>query len=431
VLAVAAASPTPALAASVTDPGATTTRVSVGSAGQADSASAGPSLSAHGRYVAFYSEADNLVPGDANGWEDVFVRDRLAGTTRLVSLSPAGTQFNGPSLFPSISADGRLVVWESISIAPDGSSTDDVFIRDLVEGITSQVSVGIGGREPNGRSGKPHISADGRYVAFESTASNLVRGDTNGVSDVFVRDLTTGAITRVSVGAGGQANAAAGQAAISADGRFVTWSSTASNLVAGDTNHALDVFLRDRLNGVTRRMSVSTTNVQGNGDSGMGGSAISADGRYVAYSSTASNLAPNDTNGSADVFVRDRATGVTKRISLTSDGRQGNRESGHDLRIGMSADGRFVAYTSLASNLVPNDANGHTPDVFVRDRRTGATSLISRATSGEQGSQESINPVFSADGLHVAFESEATNLVTDADTNEAQDVFMRDAPFTG
>jgi Tol biopolymer transport system component len=343
--------------------------VSVASDGtQGNSHSGSPSISADGRYVAFASYASNLVPGDTNGVMDVFVHDRLTGQTTRVSVASDGTQGNGESRYPSISADGRYVAFMSYAsnlVPGDTNGKADVFVHDRLTGQTTRVSVASDGTQGNGDSwGWPSISADGRYVAFESSASNLVPGDTNGRADIFVHDRLTGQTTRVSVASDGtQGNNSSVWPSISADGRYVAFMSYASNLVPGDTNGALDIFVHDRLTGQTTRVSVASDGTQGNGYSW--DSSISADGRYVAFESWASNLVPGDTNGKQDIFVHDRLTGQTTRVSVASDGTEGNNNSGWP---SISADGRYVAFHSDASNLVPGDTNGRA-DVFVAMRQ--------------------------------------------------------------
>jgi Tol biopolymer transport system component len=352
----------------------------------------------------------------------------LAGTTRQVSTSSTGVPGNSFSLNPSISADGRYVAFDSRStnFGPNSSRiVYNVYRKDLLTGQLTRVSVALAGQLPDGDSQHASISADGTKVAFVSFATNLVRGDTNDTGDVFVRDLTTGVTRLVSIGMGGHpANGLSFPPSISGNGRFVAWGCFASNLVAGDTNHVEDVFVRDLAHGVTRRVSVSSTGAQGNNSSD--GGPLSADGRFVAFESHASNLAPNDSNGREDVFVRDVVAGITKRISLTSDGHQANSDSGSP---DISADGRFVTYTSFASNLVAGDTNGAL-DIFVRDRSNGATTRVSVATGGAQANGTSLDSAISADGQHVTWTSDATNLVAD-DTNAATDVFARDAASTG
>jgi Tol biopolymer transport system component len=400
----------------------TTERLSVSSAGeQGDGPSAAPAISAEGRFVVFSSSASNLVPGDTNGHIDVFVRDRDSGTTERVSVSSAGEQGNSISGMPAISADGRYVAFwsQAYNLVPgDTNGYPDVFVRDRVSGTTQRVSMSSAGEQGNYDSLWPSISADGRFVAFMSQASNLVPGDT-GYYDVFVRDRVSGTTERVSVSsAGEQGNGPSSDPAISADGRFVVFSSSASNLVPGDTNGHIDVFVRDQVSGTTERASVSSAGEQASYYSR--DPAISADGRYVAFWSQAYNLVPGDTDGYNDVFVRDRVSGTTERVSVSTAGEQASYDSWYPA---ISADGRFVIFSSLASNLVPADTGYD--DVFVRDRVSGTTERVSVTSAGEQGDGPSSDPAISADGRFVVFSSWASNLVP-GDTNANCDVFLRD-----
>jgi Tol biopolymer transport system component len=426
-----------------------TTLVSVASDGtQGDLPSANPSISADGRFVAFGSEAGDLVPGDTNARGDVFVHDRQTGQTTRVSVASDGTQANEGSGLPAISADGRFVAFVSgaTNLVPgDTNALVDVFVHDRQTGQTTRVNVASDGTQAGGRSlggTDPSISADGRFVAFHSDASNLVPADTNTCAslpsippgecpDVFVHDLQTGQTTRVSVASDGtQGDDQSFSAAISADGRFVTFVSLAGNLVPGDTNALIDVFVHDRQTGQTSRVSVSSDGTQATGPSS--DPSISADGRLVAFTSEAGDLVPHDTNGRTspgqgqDVFVHDSQAGQTIRVSVASRGHQGN---GPSLTPSISADGRFVSFSSDATNLVPHDSN-RIEDVFVHDRQTGTTVRASIASDGTQATgiaglfDFSTDPSVSADGRFVAFSSSATNLVP-ADANGSTDVFLR------
>jgi Tol biopolymer transport system component len=341
-----------------------TTRVSVDSSGaQGNGESDFPAISADGRFVAFHSAATNLVAGDTNGFFDVFVHDRQTGITTMVSVDSSGSQGNGLSAFPAISADGRFVAFHSIAsnLVPADTNADlDVFVHDRQTGITTRVSVDSSGAQGNNTSGLPIISADGRFVAFQSFASNLVAGDTNLTGDVFVHDRETGVTTRVSVdSSGAQGNEESEMPSISADGRFVAFHSLGSNLVAGDTNGFFDVFLHDRETGVTSRVSVDSSGLQG--DNGSYNPSISADGRFVAFESDATNFVAGDSNFTTDVFVYEQATGGTERVSVNSSGADGNDGS---ILPAISAHGGLVAFESFASNLVAGDTN-RSPDVFV------------------------------------------------------------------
>jgi Tol biopolymer transport system component len=292
--------------------------------------------------------------------------------------------------------------------------------RDTVfhTGIT-RVSVASDGTEANDISWARSISGDGQYVAFISKASNLVAGDNNNRLDAFVHDRLTGETTRVSVASDGtRANRDSAGASISGDGRYVAFYSFATNLVARDTNDREDVFVHDRITGETTRVSVASDGTQGRSHSFK--PSISGDGRYVAFYSRATNLVGGDTNGVEDIFVHDRVTGETTRVSVASDGTEGDSYSHH--RPSISEDGRYVAFESSASNLVTDDSNGQR-DVFVHDRLTAATTRVSVALDGTEGNNWSRRSSISADGRYVAFESWASNLVA-GDTNGQRDVFL-------
>jgi len=418
-------------AAATVPPSATwgdvTSRVSVGANRQeADGESRDGSMSAHGRFVAFTSLATNLVPGDTNGRPDVFLRDRATGHSGRVSVGPGGRQADGPSGRPDVAPSRPVVVFESEAsnlVAGDTNQASDVFLRNLETGLTRRLSTGPGGRQGDAGSGLPAISADGRFVAFTSFASNLVPDDPNGVDDVFVRSLRTGITRRVSVATDGTRGNADGHylPAISARGRFVAFASTSPELVRGDRNGSTDVFVRDRWAGTTRRVSIGARGVESDGSSFS--PAISGDGRLVAFASGATNLVAGDTNGATDVFVRNLRTGLTRRVSVTSDGTQAEG-SEFDPLPDLSRDGRFVSFTSSAADLVPRDTNGAW-DAFVRDRWHGTTQIASVSTNGEQGPGFNGALMLSADGRHLAFASSASNLVLD-DTNAVVDVLVRD-----
>jgi Tol biopolymer transport system component len=208
-------------------------------------------------------------------------------------------------------------------VSGDTNGVDDIFVKDLQTGTTKLISVASDGTQGNSYSDNPSISADGRYVAFDSLAHNLVSGDTNDRGDIFVKDLQTGTTKRISVASDGtQGNNYSGNASISADGHYVAFESEATNLVSGDTNRARDIFVKDLQTGTTKRISVASDGTQGNYS--FYNASISADGRYVAFESGASNLVSGDTNGVYDIFVKDLQTGTTQRISVASDGSQGN-----------------------------------------------------------------------------------------------------------
>ncbi|HET6162625.1 MAG TPA: calcium-binding protein [Planctomycetota bacterium] len=402
-----------------------TTRSSVDSVGtEANNQSFVSGISADGRYVAFYSDATNLVAGDTNLKTDCFVKDTLTGAVTRVSVRSSGVEANGPSSGVVVSKDGIITAFQSDAknmVNGDLNATTDVFMHNSSTGNTKRISVDSIGTEANGASQSPIISADGSIIAYSSQATNLVAGDTNAQSDIFVYEVATATTTRVSVDSGGvQGNGFSYSARISANGQFIFFYSDATNLVAGDTNAATDAFVHDRSTGVTERVSVDSAGVQGNGISYNG--TITGDGSVVAFYSLATNLVAGDTNGVADVFVHDRITGVTTRVSVDSAGNEGNALSA-TARI--SADGKFVAFYSDATNLVSGDTNAM-GDVFRHDMTTGETIRLSLDSAGVEGNGLSQLPWNSEDGRITAFNSTATNLVA-SDTNAVNDVFRRDS----
>ena len=400
-----------------------TTQVSVATGGaQGDNFSGRGVISADGRWAAFVSASSDLVAGDTNAQWDVFLHDRESGTTTRVSLGPGGTQLSVPSDQPAINADGRIVAFQTGS--PLG--TTQVFVYDRQSAEVTPISVGPSGTSGNAASAHPAVSADGRWVAFTSRASNLLAGDTNSADDVFLFDRQNGGMTRVSVGPDGdQGNSySSGAVSLSADGRWIAFTSAASNLVPFDTNGHEDVFVHDRNTGQTRRVSVGPDASPGN--AGSFNPAMSADGRWVAFASRATNLVDGDTNGQEDIFVHDSLTGTTTRVSLGPGGVQANRNSGG---AAISPEGRFVAFYSAAGNVVPGDTNGR-EDVFVHDRYTGHTTRVSLGPGGAEGNGASVGASISVGGRFVAFDSDSSNLVA-GDTNNQWDVFVRDRGDAG
>jgi Tol biopolymer transport system component len=399
--------------------GSTTIRVSVKSnETQVFAPSSQSEMSLDGRFVAFVSGAQGLVPGDTNGKLDVFLRDRVAGTTTRVSVGSGGSQGNGRSDLPSISRDGRYVAFFSEAtnlVAGDTNGRSDIFVRDVVAGSTRRVSVTAGGGQANGDSAFPSISDNGQQVAFSSAASNLVSGDGNGLQDIFVRDLAAATTRRVSVsstGAGG--NGPSIFPAISGNGDVVAFVSDATNLVPGDTNGSRDVFVRVRSTNTTQLVSVGAGGEPA--DSISAEPALSRDGRYVAFDSSATNLVPGDTNGFQDIFVRDRVAGTTQLVSAWPSGTPANRLS---TAPDISENGQVVVFVSQLSDA------GALTNVYRRNRGTGITQLASVGRTGQPADSNSFGASVSPDGQHVGFTSTATNLIA-GDTNHEQDVFVRD-----
>ena len=399
-----------------------TLRASVNSSGgQAINDSEYPRVSADGRFIAFKSLATSLVPGDTNGTGDIFLRDMQTGMTTRVSVDSNGAQANNGSSAPSISADGRYIAFDSLAtnlVPNDTNGRNDIFVHDTQTGVTTRVSVDSSGLEANQDSYFPSISADGRYITFGSYATNLVPSDANGTMDIFLHDMQTGATTRVSVDSNGiQANGFSTGSSISANGRYIAFTSSASNLVLGDTNSRNDIFVRDLQTGTTIRVSVDSNGTQTNGDSN--NPSISSDGRYVTFDSYASNLISGDTNNTSDVFLRDVQMGWTTRVSIASGGLQGNSASGLSF---ISGDGRYIVFYSDATNLAPGDTNGRR-DIFVYHVQAGATVRASVASNGTQADNGSYFPFISADGQYIVFQAYATNLVA-GDTNSNADIFI-------
>ncbi|MCY2961521.1 MAG: calcium-binding protein [Planctomycetota bacterium] len=421
--------PTPTLLAtlvslSATAGAQTNELLSVSTAGgQSDAISLYTSMSRDGRYVTWQSAATNLVPNDTNGAPDVYVRDRVASTTVRVSVDSAGVEGNGNSHDPVISSDGRLVAFFSYATnftANDTNAAPDCFVHDLATGATTLVSATPAGVPGNGGSRYPAFSGDVRYVAFHSVATDFGPIDANGKRDIYVRDLATGAMELVSVATdGSQSDGDCSNPVLSHDGRFVVFESFATNLAPGDTNGTLDIYARDRLAGITLRVSVSTVGAGADGYSQLPN--VTADGRFVVFNSEATNLVAGDTNSFADVFVRDLVLGLTERVSVTSAGGQSN---GYSYDASISADGRWVAFPSRGINIVPGDVNG-VFDIFLHDRLTGTTEIVTTGFAGDAADGQALYPSISNDGRFIAYDGASTNLVP-GDVNGQRDIFLRD-----
>jgi Tol biopolymer transport system component len=348
-----------------------------------------------------------------------------AATTVRTSVNTLEQQANGGSVTAAVSSDGTHIAFSSSATNLSGGThnTSDVYVRDTTRQVTDLVSKASNGANANGRSLAPAISADGQVIAFQSIASNLSSNDTNGVDDIYVHDRRTGQTSRVSVSTSNvQGNAASSDPAISADGRYVAYTSQASNLVSGDTNGTTDVFVYDRIGRTTTRASVGTTGVESNGASR--NPSISRDGARVAFESAASNLiAGADTDGTVDVFVGGRS-GVSLRASESSIRAQGN---GFSNNAALSADGRSVAFESRATNLVNGDTNAKA-DIFLQDLITRQTIRVTNGrnsgTTNDPANGDSGAPSLSSDGRVVAYHSAATNLGPGDTNGAALDVYV-------
>jgi Tol biopolymer transport system component len=400
-----------------------TTRVSVGLNGQSIGAGIHSAmLSAEGQRLAFDYAGDDLASGDTNEWPDVFVRDLQTGQITLVSAAPNGKPGNGESGGQILSADGRYVAFVSFAddlVPGDTNGEWDVFVRDLQTGQTRLVSVGLNGQQGNDVAWLTSMSADGRYVGFDSKADNLASGDTNGQSDVFVRDLQTRQTFLVSAGLNGRPGSGESFGPdLSVDGRYVVFGSHADDLLPLPGNAgALDVFVHDLQTGQTRLVSAGLNGAAGNDASYAW--ELSKNSRYIAFESKADNLVSGDTNGLPDVFVCDLQTGT---ITLASIALNGQAASLGAKRPSISADGQFVVFESSSDDLVSGDTNG-TSDIFVRHLQARQTVLVSVRFTGQSGNDVSFSHVLAAGEPYVAFESLANDLAS-GDTNNAADVFV-------
>lgn len=382
----------------------TFTRVSVSTSSEgANAMSSRGEISADGRFVAFESEADNLVAGDVNGVGDVFLRDLQLGTTVLVSSAASG---------PVISADGRFVAFESSSTnltsLPDTNGFTDVYVKDMQTGTVTRASLSTTGAEPNHESEVLSISGDGRYVIFDSEADNLIPGDTNGHGDIFVRDMQANTTVGVTV----SGNAGGFDGSISLDGRFVVFNSSSTNFVPDDTNGRLDVFVYSMSTGQIVRASVNSGGVQGDWNSSE--PSISGDGRYVTFS-TASNFSTVDTYGYIQLYLRDMQAGTTTLATF----RDGYAMVGESDASEISADGRYVVYSF-------DDKGDGMPTrwLYLYDRLAVTnTMVVSTGTSNYEWNP--LLPSISGDGRYLVFASSSPNLVA-GDTNNLRDIFLKD-----
>ena len=379
-----------------------------------------PRLSADGTNVVYVSGYWDLVPNDTNDRADVFRYDIVNGTTTRVSVGNGGSESNGNSNFPAVSSDGTKIVYTSGATNLVGDDTNgfvDVFLTDTRTGTTILVSRHTDGTQGNDNAGTPSISGDGKMVSYTSLATNLVDGDTNGRSDIFVYDTIAGTTTRASVDSNGnEANDASWLSSVSGNGTLVVYTSRASNLVDGDTNRTTDVFTYRIASGVTTRVSVQTGGTQAGGG---GDSSISHDGTRIAFMSSATDLVVGDSNAKDDVFMVDTTTNKTIRVSVDGAGNQAN---GGSYRPSISADGQNVAFVSVATNLIDDDSNGY-EDIFRYNTASGSVTRISVSSDGEQANKPSEWPSISSDGSKVVYTSSATNLIP-SDLNRATDAFL-------
>lgn len=383
-------------------------------------------ISRDGRYLAFYSVATNLVPNDTNGRGDIFVADRSTGNVELVSVSTSEVQHTGSVGSFDISGNGRYVAFscsDDALVANDSNGESDILIRDLQEGTTELVSVRTNGAQGNGASVAPSVSYDGRYVAFVSYATNLVNSDGNGVHDVFVRDRLSGITTIESVNTTGQeANDYSQNPSISDDGSKLAFESPATDIIANDTNGQFDVFVRDRIAGMTEAASVNSSEVLSAG--GAVFPVLSGDGTCVAFFGVADDLDDTDMNGIFDIFVRDMEAGTTEIVSVGNNGEVNGTTTIMGTTI--SDDGRFAGFQTTSA-LDSDDMNSD-QDVFIRDRKEKTTTRFSVADDGSDANDLAELLAISGDGKVAGFISEASNLAP-PDFNGYKDVFAGVTPF--
>jgi Ca2+-binding RTX toxin-like protein len=394
-------------------------RISVAGDGSEGSEGAGGGVfSPDGSKVAFLSSSPELVPGGGNGTITVLVKDLRTGVVTEIGVAAGGGSPDDHSAAPVFSPDGSKIAflsWASNLVAGDTNKTPDLFVKDLVTGVVTRVSTTASGAQSHDSDSTSFddyvFSADGRKIAFTSYASDLVAGDGNGQPEIFIKDLVSGAVTRVGVTKTGvEADGSLFHPIFSPDGSKIAFESTATNLVPGDTGEPGGLFVKDLASGAITRV----------GPAAIREAAFSADWSKVAFVSSSSSLVAGDGNERDDVFVQDLRTGTITRVNTTADG----RESAGWVVGGpvFSPDGTKVAFYSDAPGLDPADT-GYVTDLFVKDLATGAITRISLAASGVPADGDSYDLSFSPDGRALIFTSNATNLVV-GDGNDLGDVFV-------
>lgn len=398
----------PAVAGHAAPAGATVLVSQTPDGTQGDKNSNSPAITPDGRFVAFGSNATNLVPGDTNGVYDLFVRDLKTGALDLISAAPDGSPADGGSYESRISADGRYVTFYSAAtnlVAGDDNSVDDVFFHDRQTGKTTRLPAG-----PEGAL-FPDISANGRFVVY-STRSALAPGDLDVLDDIYLWDRTTGEASLLTGG-----NGVSFEPRISGNGRWVTFKSNATDLTGDPVDGNYQVFLYDRSTATNTLVSKSSAGEPGTGASASAN--LSDNGRYIAFTSTSGNLVPGDSNGETDIFLHDRANG---RTTVVSAGPGGVPADGASYDPDVSADGRYVGFISFAQNLTGEALPSWDVHSYLHDRETGRNTAVSVPANGT-GSGGGWSASVSSGGRFVAFESDGTDLV-DGDDNGEGDVFV-------
>ncbi len=399
--------------------------VSVGSAGEQGNFTSLTALknfvSDDGEWVVFNTRSTTLGPNDTNSFSDIYLKNTQTGVLTLVSHDLAGNSGNGETENAQLFADGSKLVFNSLAsnlVAGDTNNANDVFLHDVATGLNTRISTTQLGVAGNGFSIQPIFSADGNKVLFSSTSNNFYAGDTNNRADLFVKNLLTGELTTVSVRADGViGNEGSFRGNFSPDGTKVVFESSANNFVAGDIGISSDLFIKDLVTGALTLVSSASNGTKGNISSQSG--QFSPNGNYILFESSASNLIAGDTNFREDLFLKNIATGETTLVSQTQAGVVGNAGS----RSGsFSVDGTKIIFESQATNFAAGSTNGAT-NIFIKDLITGELTLVTQGLDGLPINGISGFASFHADGDRVVFYSTANNLA-DGDTNAAQDIFV-------
>lgn len=381
------------------------------------------SVSGDGRYVAFTSYGLNLSPLVINVFPHIFVRDRTSGTVEMIDVSTTGTEGNDTADFAVISHDGRYVAFQSYAtnlVAGVTAREAHIYVRDRTSGSTILASRSTAGVAGNSFSQAPAISGNGRYVSFTSYATNLVAGADVANGQIYLHDITTRATTLISLNmTNGDANGQSLNSSISFDGRHVAFTSRARDIVTQDTGGRIQVYARDRTTNSTSRISINSAGTWGDRDSDY--AMISADGNTVVFTSTATNLTTGVTDAVQRIYVRNRP-GSTTLVASRANGASGTLSNGVAQGPTVSSDGRYVAFVSSATNIATG-VTGTNDHIYVRDLTGNTTALMDRSAASVLGNNRGYASTVSPDGRFVVFSSDATNLVT-GDTNSAPDVFI-------
>ncbi|MEL7228481.1 MAG: hypothetical protein AAGK38_01040 [Pseudomonadota bacterium] len=409
----------------------TTVFISNATGGRANADAVEPDISADGRLIVFESQASDYVAGDTNGLRDIFLHDTETGTTTIISKAADGTSNSAGGRHPEISADGQFIVFESSSnnlVDNDTNIKRDIFLHNRITGETTLVSKATDGTQGNGGSFSATISADGKFIAYSSDATNLVANDTNGSRDVFLYDVENGTTTLVGVDSNGNQASESDGASLSADGSLVSFLSFDSSLIPGESGFTGNVFVHNTNTGETNRASQSEAGTGTNSSSKQ--ATLSNDGQFIVFESKAVTFLSDDPNEWAtdaftDVFRKDLSTGEIIQVSLQADG---SHPGGTSELADISGDGRYVVYNDAAGDVIPGD-NNRTSDVLVLDTHTGQRALVSVASDGTQGDQFVVDSAISADGSRIVFTTRASNLDGQSGTSPVTKIFYTDNPI--